>query len=204
MATGGIFSAYDAWNGGFYELAIVLGPGDDELLEKAIVSLWAFPDIDGCYRYPIPDPPYQPRVAPGKALGLEARLHGVASIRDTAPIACGTYVVRFDDFDCLGFFLPMGSLQRVFPVGAYPFEDGDDLSWRMTVDDWLCRMAEHVFGFAPFRYALVAHEPSFDHCVDPTVSAVPVERWEGYLVPENGSLQWYPPNRGAPFSFPAS
>jgi hypothetical protein len=35
-----LFTADDAWSGGFYELALELGPRSDDRLRAALVALW--------------------------------------------------------------------------------------------------------------------------------------------------------------------
>jgi hypothetical protein len=94
----------------------------------------------------------------------------------------------------------MGSLRRVLPVGAFPFDDGGDLAWRAALDDWLRLVAEHLFASVRFRLGLVGWtEPDLDGDSEGvTEHGIPDERWVGYLVPSGSGLTWYPPNQGAP------
>lgn len=86
----------------------------------------------------------------------------------------------------------------VLPVGAFPFDDGRDLAWRSTVDDWLRRLGEYLFSTVRFRVGLVGWTDGLDDGTDDLLErGVPEERWVGYLVPSGDSLTWYPPNQRA-------
>jgi hypothetical protein len=132
-----VFTPHAAWDSGWCELAVALGPADDSRLEQALLSLWAHTHLEGCDLDRTREPTEQPRVAPGRQAGLERRLFGVATLGELQPIACSSVVVREDSGSAwLYFGLPMGSLGRILPVGAFPIDDGRDLSWRAFVDDW--------------------------------------------------------------------
>ena len=194
-----IFTHLDAWAGGSYELRVLLGSANDARLEHALVALWAHSALDGCYLDRTREPPEQPRLAPGKHVGLESTLLGVATLEESEAIACSTHVVREDGgSDWIYLAIPMGSLGRILPVGAFPFDDGHDLSWRALVDDWLRNLAERLFEAVPFRLGLLGWIDDGDDAEEVIENGVPDERWVGYLVPDSSSLRWYPPTKGAP------
>jgi hypothetical protein len=157
-------------------------------------------DLNGCYLHHDQEPAEQTRVAPGTEPGLDTCLRGVARLGALAPIACSTVVVREDGgSDWLYFGLPLGSLGTALPVGAFPFDDGLDLSWRPTVDGWLRLLAETLFTSQRFRLGLVGWTDGLDNSADELLeNGVPKERWVGYLLPNGSSLTWYLPNQGAP------
>lgn len=156
--------------------------------------------MNGCYLHHDQEPAEQTRVAPGTEPGLDTCLRGVARLGALAPIACSTVVVREDGgSDWLYFGLPLGSLGTALPVGAFPFDDGLDLSWRPTVDGWLRLLAETLFTSQRFRLGLVGWTDGLDNSADELLeNGVPKERWVGYLLPNGSSLTWYLPNQGAP------
>jgi hypothetical protein len=199
--TSRVFTRDDAWSGGSYDLAIELGPRDDARLTRALEALWSCTDLDGCYEFADREPHEQLRVNVG-AFSLETPLHGIARIGSRAQIACRTVVVRFDDgADWIYVSLPLGSLGHIFEVGAFPFEDGGDLSWRPALDEWLCGLGRRAFNAVPFRLALVGWDGGeLDDAETFHTSGVPAERWVGYLVAEAESLRWFPPNRDAPLT----
>jgi hypothetical protein len=199
---GPLFTRDDAWAGGSYDLAIKLGARDDARANRALEALWSAADLDGCYEYRELEPEQQPRIRVG-ALPLEAPLHGIARIGARQPLPCRTVAIQFDDGeDWIYVCLPMGSLGRIFDVGAFPFSDGATLSWRPVLDEWLCTLARRVFDAVPFQLALFGWDgddfSGGDRVATPT--DVPDERWVGFLVPDAGALRWFAANRGAPFT----
>ncbi len=194
-----IFTLQDAWTGGSYDLALELGPRDNARLGRALHALWTHADLHGCYQHMDLEPNEQPRVEVSTA---ETRLHGVARIGTGAAVASYTVVMRFDDgIDWLHFCLPMGSLSRIFDVGAFPFEDGGDLAWRLQLDEWLCALGRRVFEAAPFRLALIGWDGGeLEDAARFGASGVPEQRSVGYLVPSGGHLKWFAPNGNAPFT----
>lgn len=200
MTASRLFTRPDAWTGGSYELAVDLGPVDDARLEKALVTIWAHADVDGCYLELDREPAEQARVRPSRDRDLQACLRGIARPGTLAPVACSTVVVREDGgSDWLYFGLSLGSLGAVLPVDPFPFDDGRDLAWRSTVDGWLRQLGEHLFSTVRFRVGLVGWTDGLDDGTDDLLErGVPEERWVGYLVPNGDSLTWYPPNQGAP------
>lgn len=195
-----IFTKPEAWAGFSYELAVELGPVDDARLERALRIIWSHADLDGCYLERDREPAEQVAVRPAGDLPLEAILRGLASLGPRAPVACSTIPVREEGgSDWVYFSLPMGSLRTVFPVYGFPVDDGSDLSWRSTVDHWLCRLARHLFDTVKFRLGLVGCIDGLEIGADELlVEGVPDERWVGYLVPSGDALTWYPPTEGAP------
>lgn len=193
------FTKPDTWNGGGYEVAIVLGAVDDDRLRRGLQAVWDFPSVIGCYLRSDVEPDQQPRIQSADAEWFET-LRGVATLPAGA-VACHSMVVREEDAggeDWIYFGFPLGALSELMPsVGAFPFEDGGDFSWRREVDEWLCALARQVFERVPFRFAVVGW-------VDGSESPpVPEERWVGYLVPEDNVLTWHPPNRMAPMAIGA-
>lgn len=196
------FSNSDAWSGGYFELALELGPRSDERLRTALCEVWRHPSLSGLYLKCDLEPEDQERVAP-EALDFNQPAYGLADIPGIGRTCCLSIVIREENGpDWLALGVPMGSLSEVAPVGAYPFSDGSDLSWRLLMYDWLRQVAEAVFKSAPFRLGLIEHEVCCDaYAEDVRRDGLPEKRWFGYLLPENEGLLWYPPTEGAHFSF---
>ena len=198
-----VFTNADAWSGGSYELALDIGPVDDERLERALRALWSFRDLDGCYRCRGLEPRDQPRlVLATGTFDLNERLHGLATLAGDRVVACSTIPVREDGgSDWLYFGLPLGSLRTAVEIGAFPFADGGKLAWRSDLDSWLRGLAAHVYESVRFGLALVGWtDGDTDTATTIAASGVPGERWVGYLVPEGAGLRWYPPNQHAPLA----
>lgn len=197
-----LFTHPGAWTGSYYELAVDLGPVDDARLERALVALWSHSDLAGCCLNRDREPSEQASVSPG-SVEPQSPLYGVVTLGTLGQVACATFVVREEGgSDWVYFAMPMGSLATVLPVGTFPFDDGSDLAWRSVVDDWLCRLAEHLFTTVRFRVGLVGSVDGLDGATDELLDrGAPKERWAGYLMPSGEALRWYPPTEGAPFGF---
>ncbi len=197
------FTAAYTWDGGYYELAIELGPRSDERLQAALEAIWRYDGLEGCYRESNLEPSHQPRVSPT----LEGPLVGIIALPNGRRIACGTGTVREEvGPDWIVFYLPMGALSTAYDVGAYPFGNRQSSRlWREPLDGWLMGLASEVFVAAPFHLALIGHEVSGATYADEVkTTGVPEERWTGYLWQEKGLLVWHPPtNYGGNFTFGA-
>lgn len=198
-----LFTLPDAWTGGSYELTLLLGPRDDHRLRSALQAVWSFGELEGCWERGDLEPEAQIRVpAAVEVTGGEAGnalLRGRARLPPGVVVACCTYALRLAvGGDWISFGLPMGSLGRAYPVGAFPWEDGTSLDWREGLDDWLRALAAHVYARQPFQLALVGFtdaDPEPDRVL---TEGVPDRRWVGYLLPEGGALRWFAPTEGAP------
>lgn len=197
-----LFTRPEAWFGGAYELMVHLGSQSDEVRLTTLRTMWTAPGVYGCFLDRDREPADQERVAPSQLTlsHAEGRVHGVATFPDGRTTTCYSLGPLGDGADhWLYFGLPLGSLAQLYPIGAYPLDDGTPLDWRIHVDEWLCRVARALWQTCPFRIATTgassAGAPdarSFER------TGVPAERWEGYLIPRGADLQWHPPNRGAP------
>jgi hypothetical protein len=189
------FANPGTWDGGFYELALELGPRSDERLQAALDAVWSDPTLEGCYRKRDFEPFQQTRVPPTPVLGPE-HLFGIATLPNSGRIACGTVVVRDQDGpDWLVFYVPLGALCRSYPVGGFPFDDRDSRDWRIPMDAWLRGIGSRVFEDIPFSLGLIGHEVSGYACsAEARRQGIPQKRWFGYLWPSNLGLQWFPPN----------
>jgi hypothetical protein len=127
-----LFGDPDTWHGGHYELEIELGPRSDSSLSAALHALWQREELDGPFEHPDVDPASQPRVSPDLVISREGHVHGVATLPDGSPAACGSFAIRYEGgqewvhdpegTDLLGFYVPLGSLGDAWPqIGAYPF-----------------------------------------------------------------------------------
>src|SRR5690242_10116496 len=64
VVTHPLFTDHDAWCGGYYELALELGPRSDVGLRTALKALWGHRDLDGCFLDRNREPGDQDRVSP--------------------------------------------------------------------------------------------------------------------------------------------
>ncbi len=194
-----VFTIWDAWGGGFYELALAFASPVDQALDAALKTLWNLPGIQGCYLRSDVAPSSQPRIVPSlAALNSAGHLRGIATLPNGKSVACGTYRVSEEGGpDWLGFYIPLGSLSTAYDVGGYPFATGPtSAKWRQPLEEWLAGIGQAVFAHATFQLGLVGFEVSGE--ISPQeirISGAPDARVRGYLVPTHGQLRWYPTNQ---------
>jgi hypothetical protein len=164
--------APDDWLGSFYELCIELQPaGDDVRLRRALAALWRAPLLEGVWT----EQEYQHRVTADAELPLYGRRqHGLLRLPGLPPTACIALVVReggSDDpddepppapdvpfADWLDLCIPMGMLERVFPV-IWPLEVAAN-PWLTDLNDALVQLAEAVYIATSYNLALIGEEIS--------------------------------------------
>jgi hypothetical protein len=195
-----LFTRPDAWTGGSYELALEYGRMSPDALARVVAHLWSHPTLEGCYLDHSREPTGQRRVSPAEVdPGL--CLRGLATLPNGDVTTCLSSVVAEPEATWVYFGSPMGALGHSYPVGAYPFDDGLPLDWRNPLDGWLLDMASFAFAVHPFRLGLVGWvDPLNTSAAEVASSGAPDPRWEGYIVPSGGALEWYPPNAGAPIT----
>jgi hypothetical protein len=132
----------DTWTGGYYELAVLLGPRDDARLAAARAALWRLAGFAGT-------PP-----------------RGLVEPVPRRPVAALLGEVReeVNPIDWVFVNLPMGALSRWHPaVGAFPFgpEGGEpSRSWREPLEAWLLDVGRALFAEVPFVRAITGFEAS--------------------------------------------
>jgi hypothetical protein len=179
-----LFTAKGAWYGGFYELALGIGPRSDERLRSALTTLWKHPDLEGCFFDRDREPTEQSRT---KDFSMETGSHslGVASLPNGSRIVCGSCLVREDDGpDWLDFYLPLGSLGTAYPVGSFPFGTEADWpgTWRYEVEDWLARIGLWIAQSTLFQLGIIGFEVSGQvYSSEIACKGIPDERFIGLL-----------------------
>ena len=190
------FTEPDTWHGGYYELAIELGPRSESRLRSALTRLWSHPHLEGCYASRELDPNAQPHIAP--VLTAEpGHLYGLATLPNGVAVACGTCVVREEDGpDWLDLYLPLGGLGLAYPVGAYPFgAEPTAPSWQPELDAWFRAIGVFVFQAVPFALGVIGFEASgsvYSH--DLSATGIPSKCGVALLWPTTSGLLFHPPN----------
>ncbi len=93
-----LFTTPDAWNGGYYELALEFGAISDIEFRSVLMALWAFPALEGCYLKRHLEPHEQARVPPGEVdLASNFKLAGAARLPNGYSVAYTSFTVRYDD-----------------------------------------------------------------------------------------------------------
>jgi hypothetical protein len=201
------FTNKDSWSGGYYELAIELGEHSDEhsdeRLTAAMKALWSYPLLKGVYLQRDKETFEQQRILTHDItvkLAEQSNLQGLATLPNNMQVACGTVDIREEEgSDWLVFYIPLGALSEVYPVGGYPFQPAGDETfcklWQVPIDLWLVDVGKYVFNVVDFRLGLVGFDVSGrSYAHELLETGIPEQRYEGYLWPKIDELRWYPPN----------
>lgn len=192
-----IFTLPDAWLGGFYTLAINLGERSDEHSWDALNALPSYPLLKGWYKDRSREPHEQPRVVQSEA--IEDQYLGVLTLPNGNRLACGCFVFHSKhEPDWLEFFLPLGSIGRLYAIGSFPFGGSAGYTdWRKEIDLALVDVATHLYQHIPFRAGLIDFEPDvndLDELYWSSVAELPPEKPRyGLLWSGAAGLEWHPP-----------
>ena len=184
----------EAWQGGYYELAIEYKPAHTQRLKSALISVWRSRCLAGPWssRQCVATEPSELALEDVNSLNIDDvhALYGVSALPNGHRCLCATTLVREPSgSDWLYFGFPLGSLGQVFPVGAFPFDDGTPLDWRLSVDLILRGLAAQVFQGARFQLALVGWTDGEElSAASITRTGVPQRRWCGLLLPDGPEL----------------
>ncbi len=159
-----------AWNGGYFDLVIRLGN-----IPESSASAFA----DGFWEYPLLDRHGETET-------------GIATLPPGKSVCRASVFRWYDEIWEASFGFPMGGLDRLYPTGLYPFEDGSAHGWIVPVSDWLVGLARHRFEVFPFYIAVIGFEAELPEEYGPV--EVPLDvRWDGYLKRSGHRLEWFPP-----------
>lgn len=189
----------EKWLGGHYELAVELGEPDDQKLEAMAQAVWSAAAAERCFA--LIDGRHEPiRLSLESVLGYQ--LHGLVNLPSGERVPCGLTAWRESDVvaegfygpDWLAFFVPIGGLDEAgIPTGGYPFGDFEaSRAWRAPLDTWLSKIGIGLYSVAPYRLGLVGMEVAGEAYSDRLSGGIPARRPIGYLVPEGGSVHYYP------------
>ncbi|MEN6372377.1 MAG: hypothetical protein ABFD64_10230 [Armatimonadota bacterium] len=184
-----LFTLATAWSGGDFELDIFWKNACETSVKGALVALWDYPALDGCWLKENVEPAGQPRVSADWNSESVPTLYGVATLPDKTQCACRSTIVNDNGGSWLNLGLPLGSLSQFYPVGGYPFEKAD-VSWINPLSEWLAEIARSIFAKYPFDCGTVGFEVCGETVCE---SEIPKERSCGFLRNEKGKLIWYPP-----------
>jgi hypothetical protein len=184
------------WTGGYYELAIRLGPTDDADLERAIRALWRLTPIDGCSAVVVHDP-IQIRAVTASIRSFDEHLllRGRIDIPPLGAVVCAVETMRFDGgTDWLNLLVPLGALERIDArIAGFPFGEAGgstSLAWRRPIDDWLATVATRMYRDVNFQLAVIGFEaPAFGTTDEPDVE--PRSNF-AFVESSNGELRYTP------------
>jgi hypothetical protein len=185
-----LFTRSCAWTGGYYEIEVHLSATQ---LASAVVALWQFPDLRGCYLDCDREPAGQDTVDAAE-ISHDEQTFGVATLGPHGAVACVSFTRLFEDGTALlSLCFPLGSLAGVLPVGGFPFGREENRGWRDVVDQWLVSLGRHVFRHVELDLAVIGFEIAEPYTAShPDVSATASRRFDTFLVRRGGDLALLP------------
>ena len=195
-----IFTNPETWFGGFYELAIEIGPNSSQNLLQALQVLWSYPRLRGCYdsnKIEVEDQEKKNLVK----IGLEnwSHLYGKAILTNNDELCpCGVCIIQEESgSDWLDFYFPMGALDALFNTGnSFSKEYSKNVnSWQVEIDEWLKNLAFNIFSKVNFPLALIGLEVSGEaYYKDLIVNGIPEVRYFNYLIRKSKKLEEFKRN----------
>ena len=189
------FTDPDVWTGGFYELVLELPSQDDLTTANALATLWGGPQLSGCFARNDIEPTQQVALTLN-SLPIEGHLYGIATLNDEQRCVCGTYTIHFENEGrWLGIYMPMSALARIYSLDGYPFGTATPQLERTlkTTNEWFYTIAEEMYKRIPFTFGVIGFEPDFTTAKMQVAQGIPEVRWDGFVMPTNDRLLWYPP-----------
>lgn len=186
-----MFTEPGVWRGGSIELLCLFSRGGAERRRALCSVVWAWSHLAGPYRSSSVEPSMQVRCEPTD----EAATYGVASL--PGQLGSVAFKVSFvEDENGLWLYagVPLGSLGKVLPVGAFPFGEPVVQHWEHTVYAWLFGLAEHVHSQVPFECGVIGWLTLME-VEELAERRVPEQRSHGYIASAQGKLLYYAPNR---------
>ena len=177
-----IFTAPEAWIGGFYELTFLYPLGFD--MSEALAAVWEFPGfVEGPVESRSTEPWKQPSASVVEIVdGYYQPRWGVMELEPGELVACGVMGFELRHTAQVEVGIPHGSLDIARP-GVEP--------WGHELEPLFRALGRHLYERAPFRRAQLDHE---GHVVDEAdLGPVPEDRGLGILEPVGGELTWFPP-----------
>jgi hypothetical protein len=190
-----MFTEPDVWSGrGSIELLLMLGEISDAAVREVLRTAWEWPCLEGPYLSNSVEPETQstPRLE-DVDLGTTPILYGVADLPNGSSAAFASFHIRDENGAWIYLGVPLGSLGRVYSIGAFPFEGTPLDDWATEVYGWLAELARWVHRQATFRRAIIGWLTLIEvgELID---GCVPERRFHGYLIPSDGELKYLPPN----------
>jgi len=194
-----IFTAHNAWLNGFYKLVINLVERSDEHSRDALIALKSCSLLDAWYLERDKEPHQQPRVNAGG--DIRDHRFGVLTLPNEKKVPCGCYIYHQEyPPDWLEFFIPVASLDKIYPTGSFPFGGSQGYTdWEREVDSTLVEVARHLYKLVPFPAGIIGFEPRLDDMETiylSSVSELPPEGLSnGFLWAGSDGLEWHPPGQ---------
>ena len=188
-----IFTDDEAWIASYFELGIYYKHLDIEKKCLIFEALLKHAGIDGYFLYRDQEPSAQQKIEI-RTLEFERCVFATIPVKnDTMPISINTIYLTEESQFWLDISIPIGSLQRVFNMGGYPFggtPEQHPKNWLPEVFSIFENFASVVYESLPFQYAEIGNEIDMEFRSE---SSIQNERVGGFYFQKHDGLIYYPP-----------
>lgn len=189
-----LFTAKDAWSGGFFELCIELASSDESVIRQALTALWAQPQLTGYYLHNDREPREQERLTDWTSIP-EGHVYGIARLPQGSFVPCIGSILDFESKDgiWLNLCVPSGSVVAHYKdIGGFPFNKESPAKEHALreIYGWLHSIAEGIYQTVHFTVAVIGFEVDLPPQLR---QGIPPNRYDGLLLAQDGVLNWYPP-----------
>ena len=170
-----------------------------EITRSIFQSLWQHPDLNGGYRIDQLGCDRSQRQLLNTNQAQPDTLYGIATLPDGSTAGCRSHLSRSSQDASskticqIEFGICLDSLLPYLQNQSYhlSFNSHQHLSKRL--DHWLTSIANLIYQQHPFLLAIIPHSPIWSSCDAIARHGIPDYDHNGYILPENGELIWYPP-----------
>lgn len=195
-----LFTNPDTWTGGSIELLLWFDRSALASPVDVLGNVWNWSSVKGPVLSNSEDYSTQQRVDVANLSAVDVpSLYGIAALPNKTTTVCATHAFLESEepgfYVCFG--LPLGSLSRSYPVGAYPFDASPSDPWALEVHAWLADLAFRVHDQFPFAGGIIGFLTTMEFD-EVRRGDIPEDRYHGYLSVSNGGLHYLEPNVAGP------
>jgi hypothetical protein len=186
-----MFTESGTWDGGSVELLCLFRHATQSSRSLIHRAVWSWPSLVGPYA----NSKLEPEAQLGSDPTDEEATYGVALLPgQIGRVAFQTTFVEDSNGVWLYAGVPLGSLGRVLPVGAFPFGEENAQEWEHIVYGWLFGLAEHLHSQMSLERAVIGWLTTME-VEELAAERIPEVRHHGYIAVNREQLVYYPPNR---------
>ena len=148
---------WEQWHGSHYELSMAYPLLSQQERLHLLRCTWSDVNLLGIVE--TPDQFGQPWHDPAPRDATDAHhSYGYIHLTDDHIVGCGSYFTSWGDATWHSLYIPLGQLDRIFPV-HYPLAPDDD-QWISIVDASFATLGAHIYREMGFKLAVLGEEVS--------------------------------------------
>ena len=193
------FTDKESWSGGYFELYLYFPKSDIQKINKVIKIISELPNFEGFYDCREKEPWEQEKIKPNIIDPEGGRYYSVFTLPNHKKVPCQVSTYHTQNNYSLLLIISHGSLNKFgnYPLGPYPFYDGrNHKKWIEELTPLYFNIAKKIFENIQFSLGFTGLITGYeiDEISKINKDNLPKERYNGYLINEDGKLLIFPPN----------